>query len=40
VTLFEPELGTPAALSGPLVRVRATVAYDGSGFAGFAPQPR
>jgi tRNA pseudouridine38-40 synthase len=29
----------PAAPTGPLVRVRATVAYDGSGFHGFAPQP-
>jgi tRNA pseudouridine38-40 synthase len=40
VTLFESELATPAAPSGPLVRVRATVAYDGTGFAGFAPQPK
>ncbi|MEY2462377.1 MAG: tRNA pseudouridine38-40 synthase [Acidimicrobiaceae bacterium] len=40
MTLFEPELGTPAAPSGPLVRVRAKVAYDGTGYAGFAPQPR
>jgi tRNA pseudouridine38-40 synthase len=38
VTLFEvPD--TPAAPSGPLVRVRLTVAYDGSGFHGFAPNP-
>ena len=29
----------PAAPEGPLVRVRMTVAYDGSGFHGFAPQP-
>jgi len=29
----------PAALEGPLVRVRMTVAYDGSGYHGFAPQP-
>ena len=29
----------PAAPTGPLVRVRMTVAYDGSGFHGFAPQP-
>jgi tRNA pseudouridine38-40 synthase len=29
----------PAAPPGPLVRVRATVAYDGSGFHGFAPNP-
>jgi tRNA pseudouridine38-40 synthase len=38
VTLFEvPD--TPAAPSGPLVRVRLTVAYDGAGFHGFAPNP-
>jgi tRNA pseudouridine38-40 synthase len=30
---------TPAAPTGPLVRVRMTVAYDGSGFHGFAPNP-
>jgi tRNA pseudouridine38-40 synthase len=36
VTLFDvPDV--PAALRGPLVRVRMTVAYDGSGFHGFAP---
>ena len=29
----------PAAPEGPLVRVRMTVGYDGSGFHGFAPQP-
>jgi tRNA pseudouridine38-40 synthase len=29
----------PAAPTGPLVRVRMTVAYDGSGFHGFAPNP-
>ena len=41
MTLFDgPEsLEDPAAPNGPLVRVRATVAYDGSGFAGFAAQP-
>ncbi len=38
MTLFDPS-DTPAAPSGPLVRVRMLVAYDGSGFAGFAPQP-
>ncbi|MGI8661802.1 MAG: hypothetical protein ACR2LQ_01140, partial [Acidimicrobiales bacterium] len=27
------------ALSEPLVRVKATVAYDGAGFSGFATQP-
>jgi tRNA pseudouridine38-40 synthase len=36
MTLFEPS-EVPAALHGPLVRVRMTVAYDGSGFHGFAP---
>ncbi len=36
LTLFE-DTDTPAAPSGPLVRVRMTVAYDGSGFHGFAP---
>jgi tRNA pseudouridine38-40 synthase len=36
VTLFDlPD--DPAAPRGPLVRVRMTVAYDGSGFHGFAP---
>ena len=39
MTLFEPESSEPAAPSGPLVRVRATVAYDGSAFHGFAAQP-
>ena len=40
MTLFDTEQPPePAAPSGPLVRVRATVAYDGSGFAGFAAQP-
>ena len=38
MTLFDAEDG-PAALHGPLVRVRATVAYDGSGFHGFADNP-
>jgi tRNA pseudouridine38-40 synthase len=38
VTLFD-DTETPAAPAGPLVRVRMTVAYDGSGFHGFAPNP-
>ncbi len=37
MTLFE--LSEPAAPPGPLVRVRMTVAYDGSGYHGFAAQP-
>jgi tRNA pseudouridine38-40 synthase len=36
VTLFD-QTDDPAAPEGPLVRVRMTVAYDGSGFHGFAP---
>jgi len=39
VTLFEDEPITPAAPSGPLVRVRLLVAYLGAGFHGFAEQP-
>lgn len=40
MTLFDQgEQSPPAAPPGPLVRVRAVVAYDGSGFAGFAAQP-
>lgn len=42
MTLFDEEgsvQATSAAPEGPLVRVRAVVAYDGSSFAGFAAQP-
>ena len=39
MTLFEDEASTPAAPSGPLVRVRLTVAYHGAGFRGMAAQP-
>jgi len=38
VTLFEDETLPPAAPSGPLVRVRLTVAYHGGGFRGMAAQ--
>ena len=38
MTLFD-DTETPAAPAGPLVRVRMTVAYDGTGFHGFAPNP-
>jgi tRNA pseudouridine38-40 synthase len=39
MTLFDPPEGTRAAPTGPLVRVRLLVAYDGSAFRGFAVQP-
>jgi tRNA pseudouridine38-40 synthase len=40
VTLFDQEqLSTPAALSGPLVRVRMLIAYLGTGYRGFARTP-
>lgn len=38
MTLFEDEEALPAALKGPPVRVRMTVAYDGRGFHGFTSQ--
>ena len=38
MTLFDAD-DLPAAPTGPLVRVRMTIAYDGSGFHGFAPNP-
>src|SRR5207302_7085532 len=38
MTLFDPE-PEPEAPSGPRVRVRMTVAYDGRGYHGFAAQP-
>ena len=37
MTLFDDPV--PAAPSGPSVRVRLLVAYDGTGFSGFAPNP-
>jgi tRNA pseudouridine38-40 synthase len=39
VTLFDPESIVTSGPSGPLVRVRMVVAYDGTGFSGIAPQP-
>jgi len=40
MTLFDSEQERePAGLMGPSVRVRMTVAYDGSAFHGFAAQP-
>jgi tRNA pseudouridine38-40 synthase len=38
LTLFDQEV-LPSGPLGPLVRVRLTVAYDGTGFSGFAPNP-
>ncbi|MGQ0616834.1 MAG: tRNA pseudouridine(38-40) synthase TruA [Acidimicrobiia bacterium] len=39
MTLFGPDAGSRPAPEGPVVRVKAVVAYDGSGYSGFAPQP-
>ena len=39
MTLFEDDIPQPAAPTGPLVRVRLTVAYHGAGFRGMAAQP-
>ena len=39
MTLFAEEDLQPSGPEGPLVRVRLTVAYDGTGFAGVAPNP-
>jgi tRNA pseudouridine38-40 synthase len=40
VTLFDTgDLDRAAPIEGPLVRLRATVAYDGGGFHGFAANP-
>ena len=38
MTLFDQEV-LPSGPFGPLVRVRLLVAYDGTGFSGFAPNP-
>jgi tRNA pseudouridine38-40 synthase len=39
VSLFDDVVTEPPAPSGPTVRVRMVLAYDGAGFHGFAPQP-
>jgi tRNA pseudouridine38-40 synthase len=39
VTLFDQESTEASGPAGPLVRVKLVVAYDGSGFAGVAPNP-
>ena len=39
MTLFDVTENEPSGPAGPLVRVKLTVAYDGRGFAGVAPNP-
>lgn len=39
MTLFDSEELATSGPTGPLVRVRLTVAYDGTGFSGIAPSP-
>lgn len=39
MTLFDPEDASTSGPAGPLVRVKLVVAYDGTGFAGMAPNP-
>jgi len=39
LSLFDPSETEPSGPTGPLVRVRLLVAYDGTGFAGVAPNP-
>ena len=39
MTLFDLAENEPSGPAGPLVRVKLTVAYDGRGFAGVAPNP-
>jgi tRNA pseudouridine38-40 synthase len=39
MSLFDDVVDLTSGPTGPLVRVKLVVAYDGSGFAGMAPQP-
>jgi tRNA pseudouridine38-40 synthase len=39
VSLFDDDVSVTGGPPGPLVRVKLLVAYDGTGFAGVAPQP-